>query len=78
MNILLSKNDHIIVHTPCYQSLTEVAISIGCEVTQWMADEDNSWKLKLDFLKKGYWHAPVKITDRNRRGAQSLKFINSD
>jgi aspartate/methionine/tyrosine aminotransferase len=52
MNILLSKNDHIIVHTPCYQSLTEVATSIGCKVTKWIADEANSWELDLDFLQK--------------------------
>ena len=51
MNILLSKNDHVIVHTPCYQSLTEVATSIGCKVTKWVANEDNSWELDLDFLQ---------------------------
>ncbi len=35
MNAMLERNDHIIVHFPCYQSLFEVANAIGCEVTLW-------------------------------------------
>jgi len=52
MNVLLSQNDHMIVHYPCYQSLMEVAQSIGCEVTFWKAQERNKWALDLDDLKR--------------------------
>ena len=45
MHAMLSDADHIIVHWPCYQSLMEVAGSIGCEVTLWKADEENGWAL---------------------------------
>ena len=52
MNVALKKGDHIIVHYPCYQSLMEVAKSIGCEVTLWNTFDDKEWALDLDFLKK--------------------------
>jgi aspartate/methionine/tyrosine aminotransferase len=51
MHANLNAGDHIIVHWPCYQSLYEVAASIGCEVTNWVAREANSWWLDLDELK---------------------------
>ncbi len=54
MNVLLDKNDHIIVQYPAYQSLYEVANAIGCEVTNWEISEkgDDEWKLDLEFLRK--------------------------
>ena len=52
MNTALDKGDHIIVHFPCYQSLFEVADSVGCEVTKWQTREDENWDLDIDFLKK--------------------------
>lgn len=52
MNVALEKGDHIIVHWPCYQSLFEIANSIGCEVTPWIAREGNNWALDMDFLKE--------------------------
>ena len=48
---LLEAGDHVIVHWPCYQSLHEVARSIGCEVTRWEAREENGWALDLDELR---------------------------
>lgn len=51
MHALLSAGDHIIVHWPCYQSLFEVARSLGCEVTRWRAREENDWALDLDELQ---------------------------
>ena len=51
MNILLNKEDHIIVQFPAYQSLFEVANSIGCEITKWVMDEQNNWELDLNYLK---------------------------
>ena len=44
--------DHIIVHAPCYQSLSEVAKSLCCEVSPWLAREENGWALDLDELKR--------------------------
>jgi len=52
MNVVLERGDHVIVHDPCYQSLREIAASIGCEVTGWTAQEQNHWKLDIDFLKQ--------------------------
>lgn len=51
MHATLTADDHIIVHSPCYQSLTEVASSIGCDVTPWMAREENNWVPDLDELQ---------------------------
>ena len=45
MHAVLGPGDHLVVHTPCYQSLDEVARGIGCEVTPWQAREDNGWAL---------------------------------
>jgi aspartate/methionine/tyrosine aminotransferase len=53
MHAVLQPGDHIIVHWPCYQSLFEVARSIGCEVTFWEARLQNEWALDLDELKRG-------------------------
>ncbi len=51
MHAVLEKGDHIIVHWPCYQSLTDVARSIGCDVSPWRAREENNWALDLDELR---------------------------
>jgi aspartate/methionine/tyrosine aminotransferase len=48
----LKEGDHLIVHWPCYQSLFEVAKSIGAEVTLWEARRENGWALDLDELNK--------------------------
>lgn len=52
MNVLLEQGDEIIVQSPCYQSLTEVAEGLGCSVKQWFMDPDNNWELDLEFLEK--------------------------
>ena len=52
MHAALQSGDHIIVHSPYYQSLVEVARSIGCDVTPWQAHERNGWALDLDDLKR--------------------------
>jgi aspartate/methionine/tyrosine aminotransferase len=43
--------DHVIVHSPAYQSLAEVARAAGCDVSPWRAREDNGWSLDLDELR---------------------------
>ncbi|GBC59226.1 aspartate aminotransferase [Desulfonema ishimotonii] len=52
MNAVLEPDDHIIVQSPCYQSLSEVARSIGCDVTLWQAREANNWRPDPEFLRK--------------------------
>jgi len=51
MHAVLAAGDHVIVHWPCYQSLVEVARSIGCEVSLWQARESAGWVLDIDELK---------------------------
>lgn len=46
------KGDHVIVHSPGYQSLAEVARAAGCEVSPWLAREENHWALDLDELRR--------------------------
>lgn len=43
--------DHVIVHSPAYQSLAEVARAAGCDVSPWRAREENGWSLDLDELR---------------------------
>ncbi|HUE99547.1 MAG TPA: aminotransferase class I/II-fold pyridoxal phosphate-dependent enzyme [Anaerolineales bacterium] len=43
--------DHVIVHSPGYQSLADVARAAGCDVSPWRAREENGWSLDLDELR---------------------------
>ncbi len=45
------EHDHVIVHSPGYQSLAEVARAAGCDVSLWQAREENGWALDLDELR---------------------------
>jgi aspartate/methionine/tyrosine aminotransferase len=51
MLAVLNPGDHLIVHWPCYQSLFELAKSIGAEVSLWEARVERDWALDLDELK---------------------------
>ncbi|HSW48059.1 MAG TPA: aminotransferase class I/II-fold pyridoxal phosphate-dependent enzyme [Candidatus Saccharimonadales bacterium] len=51
MNVLLNKEDHVICMYPGYQSLYEIASSIGCELTKWLPQEDDL-SFDLSFLEK--------------------------
>jgi aspartate/methionine/tyrosine aminotransferase len=44
--------DHVIVHSPGYQSLAEAARAAGCDVSPWWAREENGWSLDLDELRQ--------------------------
>jgi aspartate/methionine/tyrosine aminotransferase len=59
MNVMLSPGDHLIVHAPCYQSLSEVARGIGAEVTGWQGRPERGWALDLEEL-------PRLLTDRTK------------
>ncbi len=50
MNAMLAPGDHVVVHTPCYQSLAAVARGVGAEVSAWHGDPRNGWVLDLDDL----------------------------
>jgi len=53
MHSLLQPDDHIIYTAPAYQSLYEVARSIGCAVTPWYLQvEDDHWTLDIDQLER--------------------------
>jgi aspartate/methionine/tyrosine aminotransferase len=43
--------DHVIVHSPGYQSLAGVARAAGCDVDLWPAHAENGWALDLDELR---------------------------
>lgn len=51
MMAALKENDHVIVHAPHYQALSEVAKGIGCEISPWYAREENGWAIDLNELK---------------------------
>lgn len=51
MNVALSPGDHVIVHAPFYQSLGEVARSIGADVSEWQGNPKRAWQLNLEDLE---------------------------
>ena len=52
MHTLLKPGDHVICTFPGYQSLYEVARSIGCDVSTWEPDEDRGWRFEVERLKE--------------------------
>ena len=51
MHALLEPGDHVVCTFPGYQSLFEVARSIGCEVSTWEPDESQNWHFDLGYLE---------------------------
>lgn len=51
LNVLCKPDDHIIVHTPCYQSLLQIPIECGSEVTELELQENNGWRVDLHRLR---------------------------
>mgnify|MGYP006282655165 FL=1 len=52
MNTLLEKGDEVITPFPGYQSLYEVARSLGCQVKFWEPKFKNGWSFELEDLEK--------------------------
>lgn len=50
MHALLAPGDHVVCTFPGYQSLYEVARSIGCEVSIWEPDEGRGWYFSVEEL----------------------------
>jgi aspartate/methionine/tyrosine aminotransferase len=60
MHTLLRPGDHVIAITPTYQSLYEIARSIGCSLTPWeLKPTSSGWSLDLNELEDS-------LTDRTR------------
>ena len=51
MHAMLRPGDHLIVHSPGYQSLSEVARGIGCDISLWQAHEQEAWALDVGELR---------------------------
>jgi aspartate/methionine/tyrosine aminotransferase len=52
MHALLEAGDHVVVMAPAYQSLHEVARSIGCAVDRWAPDENRGWYFDIASLEE--------------------------
>jgi aspartate/methionine/tyrosine aminotransferase len=53
MQTLIEPGDHVITLSPAYQSLYEIARSIGCQVTPWKLESTSAgWQLDLEQLER--------------------------
>jgi aspartate/methionine/tyrosine aminotransferase len=52
MQSLLRPGDHVVCTFPGYQSLYEIARANGCEVTEWIPDEEEGWHFDVEALEK--------------------------
>lgn len=51
LNSLIVAKDHVIVLTPCYQSLLEIPNFKGAEVTEVELKETNNWRIDLNTIR---------------------------
>jgi aspartate/methionine/tyrosine aminotransferase len=51
MHTLLKPGDHVVCIAPAYQSLHEIARSIGCEVSDWIPEETDGWRFDVNHLE---------------------------
>jgi aspartate/methionine/tyrosine aminotransferase len=64
MHAILRPGERVVVMTPCYQSLKEVARSIGCEVVEWpLVESGESWRLDLERLDGHLRGASLLVTN---------------
>jgi aspartate/methionine/tyrosine aminotransferase len=47
LHTLIEEGDHVIVLTPCYQSLIEIPRSKGADITEIQLKEENDWRIDL-------------------------------
>lgn len=59
LNCLLETGDHVICAFPGYQSLYQVAESLGCVVDKWAPVEEEGWRFRIEDLE-------AKITPRTK------------
>ena len=48
---MCSPQDHVVVLTPCYQSLTEIPKLTGCSLTTIDLKEENSWRIDIQAIQ---------------------------
>jgi len=78
MNTALRPGDHVIVQFPAYQSLYEVARSIGCDVTFWQMDEEKGWSPDLEGLQDQIRPATKVIVINSPHNPTGYQFPESD
>jgi len=65
MHALLEPGQRVVVQTPCYQSLKEVARALGCEVVEWgLAETEAGWSMDLGRLEELLEH-PTRLLITN-------------
>ncbi len=53
IRIFLDSGDHVIYLAPAYQSLFDIAVALGCEVSAWKLEQtDSGWFLDMPKLRK--------------------------
>jgi aspartate/methionine/tyrosine aminotransferase len=52
MHSLLSPGDHVVCTQPAYQSLHEVARSVGCEISSWEPTGSSDWSFDVERLRE--------------------------
>ncbi len=53
MQVFLEKGDHVIHMAPAYQSLFDIAVALGCEISAWKLEQiDSGWFLDIETLTK--------------------------
>lgn len=69
---MLRAGDHVVVHQPAYASLHALPEALGCEVTPWIAREEDGWALDpthLPALLRANTRAVFVNTPHNPTGA---------
>ncbi len=51
LHALIEDGDHVIVITPCYQSLLEIPKLKGADISEIELKEENDWHIELDVIK---------------------------
>lgn len=54
LQCIVSEGDHVIIVTPCYESLENIPRSLGAEVTAIPLDPKKNWKLTIDDFKRAF------------------------
>lgn len=78
MMTALQPGDHVIVQFPAYQSLYEVARSIGCDVTLWQMDEEKGWSPEIGMLQELVRPATKVIVINSPHNPTGYQFPESD
>ena len=64
MHALLEPGARVVVQTPCYQSLKEIARGLGCEVVEWpLRETATGWRMDLERLESLLAGARLLVTN---------------